>query len=112
VLLVEKDEGLRKMISGILTIDGYTVCDAPTAEEAVTRAFTPQLIIADTTSRYGLDCLRRLQKTRQKMRIIGTAAERPALAGPIEAHSAHLPKPFALSALLTQVRRLLDEKSR
>src|SRR6478735_6766617 len=34
VLLIEQDEGLRKMISGILSIDGYTVSDAPTAEEA------------------------------------------------------------------------------
>jgi len=108
VLLVEKDEGLRKMIGGILTIDGYTVCDAPTAEEAAARRVIPELIIADTTSRTGLDCLRRLQKASRKLRLISTAAERPVLAGLIDAHRAHLPKPFALSALLTQVRTLLD----
>jgi len=108
VLLIEQDDGLRKMISGILTIDGYTVCDAPTAEEGVTRSTSPQLVIADTTSQRGLESLRRLRKPRAGLRLISTAPERPAFAGLVMADSAHLPKPFALSVLLTRVRTLLD----
>ena len=108
VLVIEQDEGLRKMITGILAIDGYTVCDAATAEEAVTRPVTPQLVIADTHARTGLDCLRQLQAGNRNLRVISTAAERPGLTGLAAGRGAHLPKPFALSSLLTQVRALLD----
>ena len=112
VLLIEQDEGLRKMISGILAIDGYSVSDARTAEEAVTRSVVPQLIIADTAAGHGLDSLRRLQKARGGVRIISTAAERPVLVGLPEGDVAHQPKPFALSTLLTRVRGLLDANPR
>jgi PAS domain S-box-containing protein len=109
ILLIEHDDGLRKMISGILAIDGYTVCDAPTIEEALAHQVTPQLVIADTATRRGHEVLRRWQRANDTLRIISTAAERPALADP---HRAHLPKPFALSSLLKEVRTLLDEKPR
>jgi len=112
VLLIEQDEGLRKMISGILATDGYTVSSAPTAEEAATHSIVPQLIIADTSAGRGLDSLKRLQKARGGVGIISTAAERPALAGFAKGGITHLPKPFALSALLTRVRSLLDAKTR
>ncbi|MEJ1973730.1 MAG: ATP-binding protein [Lacunisphaera sp.] len=112
VLLIEQDEGLRKMISGILATDGYTVCDAPTAEEAVSRPVKPQLIIADTATRRGMDCLRRLRKTSTDLRFLSTAPERPAFGRRSVDRDAHLPKPFALSSLLTQVRALLDAEAR
>jgi CheY-like chemotaxis protein len=112
VLLIEQDEGLRKMISGILAIDGYSVSDAPTAEEAAARSVVPQLIIADTAAGPGLDSLRRLQKARGGVRIISTAAERPVLSGLSDGDVSHQPKPFALSTLLTRVRTLLDAKPR
>ena len=112
VLLIEQDEGLRKMISGILSIDGYTVCEAATAEEAVGRSVKPQLIIADTATRKGVDCLRRLQKGSADTRFLSTAPERPTLGRRAQDRCAHLPKPFALSTLLTQVRELLDENGK
>jgi PAS domain S-box-containing protein len=112
VLLIEQDDGLRKMISGILAIDGYTVCDATTADEAATRPIVPHVIIADTAAGRGLESLRRLQKARGGVRLMSTAAERPALPGAAEGNIIHLPKPFALSTLLTRVRALLDEKPR
>jgi PAS domain S-box-containing protein len=112
ILLIEQDEGLRKMISGILAIDGYSVCEAATAEEAVTREVQPQLIIADTATKQGVTCLRRLRKKSAETRFLSTAAERPTFGRRAEDRSAHLPKPFALSSLLTQVRELLDKGSR
>jgi len=108
VLLIEQDEGLRKMISGILAIDGYTVCEAATAEEAVSRPIAPQLIIADTNTRRGMDGLRRLHKDSPGLRFISTAAELPTIGRRAADRGAHLPKPFALSTLLTRVRELLD----
>src|SRR6478736_1650174 len=112
ILVIEQDEGLRKMISGILAIDGYTVGDAATTEEAVLRPIGPQLVIADTHTRAGLDCLRQLLAGNRSLRVISTAAERPGLSVLPAGRSAHLPKPFALSSLLTQVRTLLDAKAR
>ena len=112
VLLIEQDEGLRKMISGILAIDGYTVCEAATAEEAVSRPVTPQLIIADTSTRHGMNGLRRLQKDSPNLRFISTAAELPTFGRRAADRGLHLPKPFALSTLLTRVRELLDESAR
>ena len=112
ILLIEHDEGLRKMISGILAIDGYSVSDAPTAEEAATRSVAPELIIADTAAGRGLDTLRRLQEARGEVRIVSTAVERPALPGLTEREMTHQPKPFALSVLLTRVRAMLDAKGR
>jgi PAS domain S-box-containing protein len=108
ILLVEQDEALRKMISGILTIDGYTVSAVATAEETAARGAAPQLIVADTTSRRGLENLWRLRKGRRRPRFISTAAERPVFPELLETDTMHLPKPFALSVLLTRVRTLLD----
>ena len=115
VLLIEQDEGLRKMISGILALDGYTVSDATTAEEATSRSFVPQVIIADTAGGRGIDSLRRLQKARGGARIISTAAERPA-PGRARRRRRHpsCPSPFALEHALVNagVRALLDAKPR
>ncbi len=108
VVVIEQDEGLRKMISGILVIDGYTVIEAPTAEAVAGRNATPQLVIADTSTRRGLDGLQQLCSAHRGVRLISTATEPPALAGLAAGNSAHLPKPFALSSLLTKVRELLD----
>ncbi len=108
VVVIEQDEGLRKMISGILAIDGYSVIEAATAEEALSRNPAPQLVIADTTTRGGVDCLRRLHASHGDLRLISTASEPPALTALADGAGAHLPKPFALSSLLTKARALLD----
>jgi PAS domain S-box-containing protein len=108
VIVIEQDEGLRKMISGILVIDGYTVVEAPTVEEIAGRSTAPQLVIADTSARRGLDCLQQLCAAHRGLRVISTAIEPAALAGLAQGSVAHLPKPFALSSLLTKARELLD----
>jgi CheY-like chemotaxis protein len=107
VVVVEQDEGLRKMISGILVIDGYSVIEAPTIEEIGSRSTAPQLVIADTGNKPGVDCLRQLLAANAGLRVLSTADEMPAL--PLAAaNGAHMPKPFALSSLLTKVRAMLD----
>ena len=108
VVVIEQDEGLRKMISGILVIDGYSVIESPTVEEAIGRSSAPQLVIADTSNKRGLDCLQQLCAANRGLRLISTAVEPPALALLGGGNGAHLPKPFALSSLLTKVRELLD----
>lgn len=112
VLLVESDEGLRKMIAGILAIDGYSVSAAASVEEAARLTVRPQLVIADTSARKGLASLKQLAAADPRLRLISTAPEKPALPVLASARGAHLPKPFALSALLTRVRALLDAPER
>jgi PAS domain S-box-containing protein len=108
VVVVEQDEGLRKMISGILVIDGYSVIEAPTIEALGGRSIAPQLMIADTGTKPGVDSLRQLLAANAGLRVLSTAAEMPVLPGLAAANGAHLPKPFALSSLLTKVRAMLD----
>jgi PAS domain S-box-containing protein len=112
VIVIEQDEGLRKMIAGILVIDGYSVIEAPTAEEIGGRSAAPQLVIADTGAQRGLDCLQELCAAHGGLRLISTAAELPVLSHLPKGSVAHLPKPFALSSLLTKVRELLDVGAR
>jgi DNA-binding response OmpR family regulator len=111
ILVIERDDGLRKMIAGILALDGYTATDAPTVAAANLPGLEPQLVIIDNGSGPAAAFLQKLSKPRRELRVICTAAQRPALAGFSERHIAHLPKPFALSALLTKVRALLDTRA-
>jgi len=108
ILVIERDDGLRKMIAGILAIDGYTATEAATVEEADRPGANPQLIIIDTGSAPAGAFLQRLYKANRQLRVICTAEAKPVLTGLSTRHAAHLPKPFALSSLLTKVRSLLD----
>ncbi len=106
VLVIEQEEALRKMIAGILATDGYAVSEAASADEAAKLGGCPQLVITDTASPAGRRLLDGFRATRPGLLVISTAAEAPAR------HSAHLPKPFALSSLLARVRELLDAKTK
>lgn len=105
ILLIEREEALRRMIAGILVLDGYKVTEAADAEAAERTGLTPQLIIADTTGDAGRRLLQRFQAAAPGLLLVSTADEPPPWpAGTL----AHRPKPFALSALVEEVRRLLD----
>ncbi len=108
ILVIEQETGLRKMIGGILTLDGYTAIEAATVDEAGQTGASPQLVIIDTSVGPGVAFLRKLCQANAELRVICTAASKPVLPGWPDRHTAHLPKPFALSTLLTQVRGLFD----
>jgi two-component system cell cycle sensor histidine kinase/response regulator CckA len=110
ILLIENDEGLRKMVAGILAIDGYTVTAAATTAEAVAQPASPQLVIVDTLARGDLEKLRVLEAGNPRLRVVSTATEAPALRAFASGRGAHLPKPFALSSLVAKVRELLDNR--
>ena len=112
ILVIERDEGLRKMIAGILALDGYTATAAATVGEADQPGISPQLVIIDTATGPVPAFLRQLAKANRGLRVICTAAEQAVLPGYSERKAAHLPKPFALSSLLTKVRALLDAETR
>jgi PAS domain S-box-containing protein len=113
VLVIEQEEALRKMIAGILALDGYTVIEAASAEEAERHHGRPQLVIADTATPAGRQLLQRFRAANTGLLLVSTATEPPPWperAG--RTTLAHLPKPFALSSLLQEARRLLDAKGK
>ncbi|WP_169829277.1 ATP-binding protein [Lacunisphaera limnophila] len=112
VLIIEHEEALRKMIAGILGLDGYTVTEAANVDEAERIAISPQLVIADTATGPGQQWLQRLRAANPALLLVSTAAEPPAWPDRTGRTLLHLPKPFALSSLLQEVRRLLDAKGK
>lgn len=117
VLLVERDEVVRKMVAGILTTDGYRVIATGTPAEGLTAARAAgrpvQLLIANISGE-GETLARALEAAKPGLRVINVCP--PESAEPLEwiAPSLQFPisKPFALSELLTSVRRLLDTRKR
>ncbi len=108
VLVIEQDAGLRKMIAGILTLDGYTATEAPTVAQADQPDAWPHLVIIDNGAGLAEVFLHKIFMANRELRVICTAPKMPDLPG-FPGHAvAHLPKPFALSSLLTKVRVLLD----
>lgn len=114
LLIVERDEVLRKMIAGILAADGYQVVAAATANEAQTlfgpERLPPQLVLLSCGSKSGAALVRKLFATNNRIRLVNTSTELAValLTGFPPKHVIHLPKPFALSTLLRGIRTLLD----
>jgi two-component system cell cycle sensor histidine kinase/response regulator CckA len=115
VWVVEEDEVLRKMVSGILTVDGYRVVEFPHIAEAATAARReppPQLLLLDASATEVAKLVRALQARASALKLLAVSADSPASAlrdFPPRAF-AHLPKPFALSTLLRSARGLLDAR--
>jgi two-component system, cell cycle sensor histidine kinase and response regulator CckA len=118
LLLIEEDTVLRKMIAGILATDGYTVTDMATVAEAVPSVaigeLQPQLVLAPCDHQAVADLVRLLHEKNPALRVISISAEPPEtiLPGLPAKALLHLPKPFALSTLITGVRQLLDAGQR
>jgi PAS domain S-box-containing protein len=115
IVLIEKDDVLRKMIGGILATDGYTVTEAATPEAAAVALAaarrTPQLVLAHADNRETIALLHLLHTRNPDLRFISLSAAPPAAALPRMRRGAvvYLPKPFALSKLVLGVRTLLDQ---
>ncbi|HWA85186.1 MAG TPA: ATP-binding protein [Opitutus sp.] len=112
LLLVERDDVVRKMIAGMLTADGYRVLAAQSPKEALRLAKAQdrpvELLIAETGS--GELLARDLRRVAPNLRIlsIGNQNTPPPFEWLAGEHQAALVKPFALSELLRDVRALLD----
>lgn len=114
LLIIEADAVLRKMITGLLTVDGYQVMAVATADEAqgqlAGKQARPQLVLMSGGSKAETQLVRQLFAANPQLRLINAAAEYPwrGLTDIPEPSRLHLPKPFALSILLAQIRVLLD----
>ena len=114
LLIIEEDVVLRKMIAGILSVDGYRVTDVATAELAAAAVAAaeakPQLILANGEAKPVAQLVKAVYAKNSAWRLISISAGPPtALLADIPARAVvHLPKPFALSTLMLSVRTLLD----
>ena len=74
----------------------------------------PQLLLFDTSAVGAIDLANRVREQHRSLKILSLAVEPPAGSLPDfpHKHLAHLPKPFAISALLRMVRGLLDSSVR
>jgi PAS domain S-box-containing protein len=113
VLLVEEDEVVRKMVTGILTADGYHVAAVATPALALREArhlHQPAQLLIASFSGEGDRFARTLHAAEPGLRVLCTTAREnpPALSWLKRSRWAHLPKPYALSELLKATRALLD----
>jgi signal transduction histidine kinase/CheY-like chemotaxis protein len=113
IWLVEADLVLRKMVSGILAADGYSMDEF--AQPAETPADTaPDLLMVDCRASLASELAKRILARNPKLRVLSLSADAP-VAGFQDFPPntvGHLPKPFALSTLLRAVRQLLDAPGR
>lgn len=113
--IVEDDEVLRKMVSGILAVDGYRVQEFARVADALARAgkgTAPHLLLLDASETDAVKLGRALRERNPQLKLLAVSIDSPASAlrdFPPRSF-AHLPKPFALSTLLRSVRGLLDTR--
>lgn len=113
IVLLETDVLLRKMIAGMLTAEGYRVIEAGNTGEVLSRtrdASQPLHLfigcLVGEVSKLG----RTLHKTHPDLRVVNVCNQgvQPSCDWLSADHQASLPKPFALSELISLSRRLLD----
>jgi len=112
VLLIEKDDIVRKMVAGILTADGYRVTAANSFVDA-TRELPPQQplhLLISTVAGDGEKFARRLLATHPNLRVLCTGEHEPLSIFPWlrPERQACIHKPYALSELIRMSRKLLD----
>ena len=113
VVLVEEDDVVRKMVTGILTADGYRVIGVKTPAAALKEARhlpKPAQLLITSLSGDGEKLARTLHSAEPRLRVLSTTAREnaSALTWLKRARWVHLPKPYALSELLKAARSLLD----
>jgi PAS domain S-box-containing protein len=113
VLLVEEDEVVRKMVTGVLTADGYRVVAVKTPAAARREARhlpTPVRLLITNLTGEGDQLARALHAAEPGLRVLSTSAREKAGSPAWLKRSrwARLPKPYALSELLKATRSLLD----
>jgi CheY-like chemotaxis protein len=111
ILVLEQDEGLRKVIRNLLGRKGFTVAEAATEAEAgaVLKGARPKLIVADIES-FGPSGVRLAQQIagmRPAVKTVYVLDESSVVSLPAEA--AVIQKPFRLETLLAKIREVLGE---
>ncbi len=114
LLIIEPDGVLRKMITGLLTFDGYEMMAVATAAEAqgqlAGKVRQPQLVFMACGGKAEAKLVGQLYEANKQLCLINAATEHP-WRGIVDfpaPRMMHLPKPFTLKVLSEQIRILLD----
>ena len=119
VLVVEDEDGVRKMVHTALERSGYQVLVASSGPEALGIAAAHEgpidLLITDMIMprMNGGELAKRFEELRPTMALLfisGYAGNTLQSTGNLESQAAFLQKPFAPAALLSRVRELLDAR--
>ncbi|MCJ7616428.1 MAG: response regulator, partial [Desulfobacterales bacterium] len=120
VLIVEDDDGLRKLAHDILLLHGYRVLDAENGEDAlrVSQAYEGQidLMITDVVmpKMGGREAAERLQPLYPKMKVIymsGYTENALVQHGVLAPGQNFIQKPFSPEGLAGKVREMLSQSS-
>jgi CheY-like chemotaxis protein len=117
VLVVEDDDGVRELTTGLLATEGYHVLQASNSNDALAiereHAGPIDLLLTDLVlpGMNGNVLYERMHALRPNMKVIftsGYTSDVIAKSG-LEQHMAYLAKPFDTSSLLAKVRQTLGE---
>lgn len=117
ILLVEDEEGVRRMTKLMLSQNGYTVLEAANGKEALAVAERHSgpihLLLTDLVmpNLSGRDVAERLTAVRSRLRVLfmsGYTEDVIVRQGIESATADFLPKPFSLASLTNKVREVLD----
>jgi CheY-like chemotaxis protein len=120
ILLVDDEEGVRKLCCAVLQANGYAVLEAANGAAALAvyekNSHKVDMLLTDVVmpQMNGFDLGRKLAELKPELRMLYMSGYREGALGniPGEAPIAFLHKPFTPDALLSKVREVLDaEKS-
>ena len=117
ILLVDDEEGVRKLVSAVLNSGGYTVIEAANGLAALSvyekNAHKIDLVLADVVmpQMNGFELGLKLAEKNPDLRVLYISGYRdnPIDSAPGEPPKAFLNKPFTPDVLLAKVREVLDE---
>jgi putative two-component system response regulator len=118
ILIVDDEEGVRKMLSSVLNDEGYLVEAVENGKKAIKACqksvFDVALIDIELPDMKGTELLNRLKKQQPKMvRIIitGHPSLESAMKAVNEKADGYVLKPFEVTGLLAIIKRVFNEKT-
>jgi DNA-binding NtrC family response regulator len=118
ILVVDDDEGVRTILSSVLSQEGYLVEAVENGKQAVKTCekslFDIALIDIELPDMKGTELLNKLKRIQPKMiRIIitGHPSLESAMKAVNERADGYVLKPFQVPELLEKIRRILEEKT-
>ncbi len=117
ILLVDDEEGVRKLVSAVLSNGGYTVIEAANGSAALTiyekNSHKIDLVLTDVVmpQMNGFELGRYIAEKNPDLRVLYMSGYRDSAisSAPGEPQKAFLNKPFTPDILLAKVREVLDE---
>ena len=119
VLVVDDDRGVLRLTARILRLEGYTVLEAGSGEEALKvldNEKDVRLVLTDVVmpEMHGLDLAAKILAREQRPHVVLMTGHAAELSGRLERRDPSLPlllKPFTSQQLIKTVRKVLGDES-